>query len=303
RINASTGREREYELQPAETAKKVVVVGSGPAGMEAARVAALRGHTVTLLEKEHILGGSLNLAAVVKGREHEDMTKIVDYLTLQMKKVGVEVKPGTKATKETVAALRPDAVVVAGGGTHNIPQIPGIDSKKVMTGEQLHHQLKSYLRFTGAKLMAKLVKLYLPVGKRVVIIGGTIQGCETAEMLVKRGRQVTIVETGAEIGEGMLWRLVKPQLLHWLEDHRVPMLAGVKLEEITDQGLVITSKEGEKRVLEADTIITALPLSPNTELCDELKDVAPEVHCIGDSDEPGLVVDAVAAGAAAARTI
>lgn len=303
RINAATGREREYELKPAEKKKKVVVVGSGPAGMEAARVAALRGHRVTLLEKEPILGGSLNLAAVVKGTEHEDMILIVDYLKRQLKQAGVDVRPGTKATKASVGELRPDAVVVAAGGKHNIPHIPGIDSKKVMTGEQLHRQLKSYLRFTGARLMTKLVKLYLPVGERVVIIGGTIQGCETAEMLVKAGRKVTIVETGAEIGEGMLWRLVKPQLLHWLDDKGVPMLTSVKLEEVNDKGLVITDKDGTKRVLEADTIITALPLSPNSELCEELAGVAPEVHCIGDSHEPGLVVDAVASGAAAARAL
>jgi len=137
----------------------------------------------------------------------------------------------------------------------------------------------------------------------VVIIGGTIQGCETAEMLVKRGRQVTLVETGPEIGEGMLWRLVRPQLLHWLKDKGVLMLAGVKLKEITDKGLVITTEEGTERLLEADTIVTALPLSPNSALCDELQGIGSEVHCIGDSHEPGLVVDAIAAGAAVARAI
>jgi 2,4-dienoyl-CoA reductase (NADPH2) len=303
RINAAAGKEREYEPRPAEIKKKVIVIGSGPAGMETARVAALRGHDVILLEKEHLLGGGLNLAAVVKGTEHEDMIAIVDYLTRQVQKAGVDVRPDTEGTKESVAALHPDAVVVAAGGRHNIPAIPGIESKKVLTGEELHRRLKSYLRFTGARLMTKLVNVYLPVGKKVVIIGGTIQGCETAEMLVKQGRQVTIVETGPEIGEGMLTRLVKPQLLHWLEDKGVSILAGVKLEEVTGEGLVITTKEGEKRLLEADTIITALPLSPNPELCEEFRDVTPEVYCIGDSQEPGLVVDAIAAGAAVARAL
>jgi 2,4-dienoyl-CoA reductase (NADPH2) len=303
RINASTGREREYELEPAVDKKRVVVIGSGPAGMETARVAALRGHQVTLLEKERYVGGGMNLAAVVKGTEREDMTEIVDYLKLQMNKAGVEVCTGKEATKAMVAELNPDAVVVAVGGSHNVPDIPGMDRKSVLTGEELHHRLKSYLRFTSARTMARLVNTYLPVGKRVVIIGGTIQGCETAELLVKNGRKVTIVETGPEVGAGMLWRLVRPQMLHWLEEKSVLMLAGVKLEEATDQGLVITDKDGKRQLLEADTIITALPLSANTGLYETLKDVAPETYLIGDSNEPGLVVDAIAAGAATARAI
>ena len=303
RINASTGREREYELHAAGAKKKVVVIGSGPAGMETARIAALRGHKVVLFEKESYLGGSLNLAAVVKGTDREDMLKIVEYLKLQVEKAGVDVHKGEEATKENVAALKPDAVVVAVGGKHNIPDIPGIHGANVLTGEDLHHRLKGYLKVTGARMMTKLVNMYLPVGKKVIIIGGTIQGCETAELLVKNGRKVTIVETGAEIGEGMLWRLVKPQLLHWLEDKGVEMLAGVKLDEVTNKGLVITDKDGQKRLLEANTIITALPLRPNTELYDKVKDSAPEAYLIGDSKQPGLVVDAIAAGAAVARAI
>ena len=102
------------------------MVGSGPAGMETARIAALRGHQVVLIEKEPYLGGSLNLAAVVKGTEREDMLKIVDYLKLQVEKAGVDMRKGEEATKETIAALKPDAVVVAVGGKHNIPDIPGI---------------------------------------------------------------------------------------------------------------------------------------------------------------------------------
>ncbi len=303
RINASTGREREYELEPAGAKKKVVVVGSGPAGMETARVAALRGHQVTLLEKEPYLGGSLNLAAVVKGTDREDMLKIVDYLKTQVEKVGVDVRKSTEATPQAIAELKPDAVVIAVGGKHSIPDIPGIDASSVLTGEELHHRLKGYLKVSGARLMTKLVNVYLPVGKKVVIIGGTIQGCETAELLVKNGRKVTIVETGSEVGAGMLWRLVRPQLLHWLEDKGVEMLAGAKLEEVNDKGLVITDKDGQKRQLEANTIITALPLRPNDELYDTVKDTVTEAYLIGDSKEPGLVVDAIAAGAAVARII
>ncbi|NLX20789.1 MAG: FAD-dependent oxidoreductase [Phycisphaerae bacterium] len=303
RINATAGREREYELRPAVTKKRVVVVGSGPAGMEAARVAALRGHAVTLLEKEPFLGGGMNLAAVVKGTEREEMLKIVDYLTSQIRKAGVDVRKKTEATRAVVAGLEPDVVVVAVGGRHNVPDIPGMSSKKVMTGEELHHRLKFYLRLMGARMMTRLVRVYLPVGKRVVIVGGTIQGCETAEMLAKAGREVTIVEPGSEMGEGLLHRLVKPQLLHWLDEKGVTMLTGAEPVEVNDEGLVITTEGGGRQVIPADTVVTALPLSPDAGLADGLKDVASEMHFIGDCKEPGLVVDAVADGAAVARAI
>lgn len=303
RVNAAIGKEREYEIKPAAKAKKVVVIGGGPAGMEFARVAALRGHKVTLFEKEPMLGGSVNMAAVVKGTEREDNLGFVDYLKRQIAKVGVDIKLGKEASKENVAELKPDVVVVAVGANHDIPNIPGINGKNVMTSETLHHQLKSYLKLTGARLMTKLVTKYLPVGKSVVVIGGNIQGCQTAEFLVKRGRKVAVVESGDEIGVGLLPSLMKPQLLDWLNKKDVPMLAGVKLEEVTDKGLVITTKEGQRQTLEADTILTTLPMLPNTALKDSLEGVAPEVYAIGDCAEPNLIVDAVAAGSKLAREI
>jgi 2,4-dienoyl-CoA reductase (NADPH2) len=194
-------------------------------------------------------------------------------------------------------------VVVAVGANHNTPDIPGIDKKNVLTSETLHHQLKNYLKLTGARLMTKLVTKYIPVGKSVVVIGGNIQGCQTAEFLVKRGRKVAIVESSDEMGEGLLPSLIKPQLLDWLDKKDVPMLAGVKYEEVTDKGLVITTKDGQRQTIEADTILTALPMLPNMTLTDSLQGVAPEVYAIGDCAEPNLIVDAVAAGAKLAREI
>ena len=303
RINAAAGREREFELVPATTSKKVVVVGGGPAGLEAARVAALRGHRVTLLEREPMLGGAMNLAAVVKGIERENLLELVDYFKRQLDKLGVDIRTSTEATAEVVSKLEPHVVIVAAGAGHAIPDIPGIDSKKVLTSKELHSRLKNYLRLTGARLMTKLATKYVPVGKTVVIIGGGIQGCETAEFLTKRGRKVTIVEPGPELGEGLLETFIRPFLLKWLRDKGVLMLAGVKCEEITKEGLVITTAEGERRLLEADTIITALPLRANPAVYEELKGVAPEVYAIGDCNEPGLIVDAVAAGSTIARAI
>jgi pyruvate/2-oxoglutarate dehydrogenase complex dihydrolipoamide dehydrogenase (E3) component len=134
-------------------------------------------------------------------------------------------------------------------------------------------------------------------------MGGNIQGCQTAEFLVKRGRKVTIVDTVEEIGDGLLEAFVKPHLLNWLDEKGVAMMPGVKYEEITNQGLTITTKEGKKQILEADTIVTTLPLLPNTELLKELNGIVPEVYSIGDCKNPHLIVDAIADGSRIARAI
>lgn len=209
---------------------------------------------------------------------------------------------GKEATKEIVQEIKPDAVILAAGGVHSVPDIPGIKGKNVLTSAALHDQMKKYLKLTGARLMTKLVTKYVPVGKSVVIIGGGIHGCQTAEFLVKRGRKVTIVESGPKIGEGVLPHLVKPQLLDWLEKRDVVMIPNAKYEEVTDKGLTITV-DGERRTIPADTIMTAVPLLPDTRLVDSLKGVVPEVYAIGDCREPHLIADAINDGSRVARAI
>jgi 2,4-dienoyl-CoA reductase (NADPH2) len=300
-VNAALGKEVEYEIKPAEKKKKVMVVGGGPAGMEAARVAALRGHEVTLYEKEPKLGGSLPLAAMVKGFDREDLLGLVRYLETQITKLGVDIRLGQEVTKSVVEGIKPDVLIIAAGGTHDIPDLPGINKRHVVTGKALHRQLKGYMRFIPPRLLRPLTKVWMPIGKRVVVIGGGIHGCQTAEFLVKRGRKVTIMETAEEIGEGLLETFIKPHLLDWLDGKGALMLPGVKYEEITDKGLTITTQEGKKQTIEADTIVTALPLLPNTELLEELDGIAPEVYAIGDCKDPQLIVDAIADGSRIAR--
>jgi 2,4-dienoyl-CoA reductase (NADPH2) len=302
-VNAALGKEKEYEIKPATTKKRVMVVGSGPAGMEAARVAALRGHEVTLYEKEHILGGSVPLAAVVKGFEREDLLGLVRYLQTQITKLGVDIRLGKEASKSVIEGIKPDVLVIAVGGIHDVPDLPGINGRHVVTSKALHSQLKGFMRFIPPRLLRSLTKVSMPMGKRVVIMGGDIQGCQTAEFLVKRGRKVTIVDTAEEIGGGLLDTYIRPHLLDWLDQKGVAMLPGVKYEEITDKGLTITTKEGKRQTLEADTIVTALPLLPNTELLKEVDGLVPEVHAIGDCREPHLIVDAIADGSRIARAI
>ncbi|MFH1031551.1 MAG: FAD-dependent oxidoreductase [Chloroflexota bacterium] len=302
-VNAALGREGEFEIKPADKKKRVMVIGGGPAGMETARVAALRGHSVMLYEKESKLGGSIPLAAMVKGFEREDILSLISYLSSQMGKLGVDVKLGKEVDRSVVEQVKPDVLVIATGGTHNVPALPGINSHKVVSSKALHKQLKGYLKFFGPKTLHRLSKFWMPIGKQVVIMGGNIQGCQVAAFLVKRGRKVTIVETADKIGDGLLIVMVKPLLLDWLGKKGTTMITEAKYDEVTDKGLTITTKDGKKQTIEADTIITALPLLPNTEFIKSLGKVVPEVYAIGDCNEPRLIVNAIADGSKIGRAI
>ena len=169
---------------PADEKKDVLVVGGGPAGMESARVAALRGHRVTLFEKERKLGGLLHLAEMIKGSQVEDLGSIVRYQKTQLAKLGVNVHLGTELTQSEIETLNPDVVVLATGGVPLPPDIPGIENKIVVPVAKLHRQSKTLLRFVGPGLAGWLTRLWMPVGRRVVFIGGGMQGLELAEELV-----------------------------------------------------------------------------------------------------------------------
>ena len=308
RVNASLGREREYAITPAPVRKKVMVIGGGPAGMEAARVAAQRGHDVHLYERQPKLGGSLPVAAVVKGKR-EDLLGTVDYLSTQVRKAGVRLHLGSTASPRTVDELRPDVIVLAAGGVHDVPDIPGIGGRNVLTADTLHRTVKTMLRFTGASTVRVLSSLPIArdvvIGKRVVIMGGRLHGCQTAEFLLEQGKQITIVDTAteAEIGKGLLEVFMKPYLLYWLKDHGVRLVTDVEYDSVVRDGLIVRHKDGSTELLEADTVVTALPLKPNTAAQESLAGKAPEVHTIGDAGNPQLIVDAIAAGAKVGREV
>lgn len=280
-VNASSGRELEYAIKPASRSKKVIVVGGGAAGMEAARVAAMRGHKVALFEREERLGGQLLAASLPPYKQ--EMAALNSYLTRQVEKNGVQVKLGEEVTAQSVKEMRPDAVIVAAGARPLIPEIPGVDRANVVTAIEV---------FTGIK----------EVGEKVVIIGGELVGCETADYLSEKGKQVTIVRRGPQMAVN-LFPMNRESLLARLTQKGVTLLTEVRYEEITDRGLVITDKEGKRRTIEADTIVLAAGATPNTELFESLEGKVPEIHLAGDCLKPRRIMDAIHDGARLGREI
>lgn len=292
-VNANVGRERECQIKPSEKKKKLLVVGGGPAGMEAARVAALRGHEVVLCDKEHKLGGSLDIAAVVRIPDAEDsMAALTRYFKTQVKKLGIKVRLGKEVDEALIREIGPDVVVLATGGIVNTPEILGINRPIVVSQSRLHRMTKLCLRVFTPKVLGWLTNFYLPVGKKVIIVGGGIQGLELAEFLVKRSRNVTVTETSDELGAG-LPELTKRPLLESLTEQGCALLSGVKYEEITDKGLSLITKEGEKQTIDADTVLPVSPLRPNMGLFESLKGKVPEIYLAGDCDKPGTIMEAI----------
>ncbi len=270
-INATVGKESEYQIKPATRKKKVVVIGSGPAGMEAAIVASIRGHHVTLFEKESRLGGQLSIAALPPHKA--DILPWLDYLTRQVKKAGVQVRLHTEATPALIQASKPDAVVIAVGSTPIIPDVPGIDEPNVVTAQDV---------LNGR----------VDIGQNVTIIGGGIVGCETGHFLAEKGKKVTIVEIMKRMADEM-GPMVRRRLMDGLRGKQVSMLTEVKCEVITGKNVTITNSVGKEQTIPTDTVVLAVGGQANDKLFKELQGKVPEIYCIGDSCKPCRIMEAV----------
>lgn len=271
-VNPCIGREREWQLTPAPRSKRVIVIGGGPSGMQAARVAAARGHRVTLFDSGSKLGGQLLLAAVPPRKSR--LGDLRDYLERQVRQAGVDVVLNRRVGAADVMAMQPDAVVLAAGARAFVPPIAGI-GRTVAVEDVLAGKAQ--------------------VGARVVIIGGGMTGCEAAELLADQGKQVTVVEVLPKLARGMnLW--LRRQLLDNLMEKKVALLTETRTEAITDKSAEITTREGQRHLVEADTVVLSAGAVSADDLWRDLEGKVPELYKTGDCVRPRGILEAMEEG-------
>ena len=309
-VNARVGREAVYIIEPAAESKNVLIIGGGPAGMEAARVAALRGHKVTLCDRGRRLGGSLLLAGIM----NPELPKFLKYQTRQVRKLPIEVRLNTEVDASFVERMKPDVVIVAAGGIPPTSEIPGIHRENVLSSHDMLMAMIRAPRKGGAlqRFMWRLGSLALryldqpaiirwalrfsfPFKKRVVIIGGGFAGCELADVLAERGKELTLLEESKRLGFdiGITTRWV---VLMRLWKSGVRMERSAKVVEITEKGVKAIVGDTEA-FFEADTVALTLPLETNDKLAGELEERGWTVHSVGDcAATGGRIMEAMAAG-------
>jgi len=318
-VNPFSGREHELKI-PAGS-RRVVIVGGGPAGLESARLAAAAGHRVTLLERQRRLGGSLQLAATV----HSDNGRFLKWLLAEVARAPIEVRTGFEATTEAILAEGPDAVIVATGARVATPDIPGVEQSRVITGallrqvaagqleggesRRLQPGVRSALAWVVPLLQPLLTptvlqrasRLWMPIGREVVIVGADLAAVELAEFLARRGRRVHLLDNGSKIAPEV-GKKRRHEHMDRLDALRVTVNTSVEIRRIERDAVVIVTAGVERRIC-GDTLLVAGEPVADTALADALVERGVETHCIGDATGLGLIVRATASAAEAVAAL
>ena len=310
-VNSQLGNEHRNENIICSTAdqKKILVIGAGPSGMEAARLLAMRGHHVEIWEKDKDIGGTVRVAALA----YEPNGHLINYLKNSLSELGVKIKMNALGTPETIKAFNPDHVVVAVGANRDAPSIKGKDSKNVFDGEELRGLLfgsdidaikklslvqQIILKIGRASQLLRninalrfLSKLWMPLSKDIIIIGGDLVGLELAEFLVERGRKVKVLEPTGSLGPN-LSIVRRSRVVHLLKEHGVDLLTNVEIKEIRGQEVFVYHEDTDK-TFKMDQVIIALGANPNLSLSRMLSKINIPHTTIGDCASIGYIHGAI----------
>jgi 2,4-dienoyl-CoA reductase-like NADH-dependent reductase (Old Yellow Enzyme family)/NADPH-dependent 2,4-dienoyl-CoA reductase/sulfur reductase-like enzyme len=311
-VNSQLGNEHRNEKIIYSTArqKNILVVGAGPSGMEAARLLAMQGHHVEVWEKDKDLGGTVRIATLA----YEPNGQLITYLDNSLKELGVKIKRNTLASIESIQSFQADHVLMAVGANRDAPSIPGKDLNHVFDGEQLRGLLfgsdlsamrklslfqqivlkigRASQLLRNVKALTILSKIWMPISKNIIIIGGDLVGLELAEFLIERGRKVTVLEPSATLGPN-LSIVRRSRVVHLLKENGATLLTNATINEISKEGVLYEHGE-EAHLAEADQVIIAMGANPNLELTNALKEKNIAVTPIGDCTSVGYIHGAIA---------
>ncbi|ODS40564.1 MAG: hypothetical protein A7315_02455 [Candidatus Altiarchaeales archaeon WOR_SM1_79] len=270
-LNPFCGNETSFSIKVTKESKKILIAGGGIAGMEAARIAQMRGHDVLLFEKTGNLGGQLIPAS--KPDFKGDIKRLLEYYQKQINKSKINIKFNTTVTPALIHKVNPDIVIVATGANPIIPKIGGIGRTNIVTCIDIYMGKKE-------------------TGNDVIIVGGGLEGCELALMLAKDGKKVTIIEMLPKL-EPDIHRANKAMLLDLLDENGVEVLTGTKVQEIIYDGVIVTDNDLNKRNVKADTVVIAVGMKPDKYLYNSLIGEPILTYEIGDCKDPRKILDAV----------